>query len=450
MANANTIKNVASKLPMGAVAIALASLVVALMVLVGSDTAQAVTVSVSPSTSTVTRGESITFTTTVQIDSNERIPVDNMRLRICSDSACNNERTSSPYNSPRSMTLSNVNPSGSYGYGYGSGADSGTTYNFGYGYGYGGSAILTYTCTVTTSTYWQTGTYYVKADLVVSDGGETHTYSSASQSFAVTAPSSPALGGGGGSVAPSPSSTAAPTTSPVHTPSPAGTPELSPPPPPPTLEPKDVAITKLIDKIDPDGVLTETVILTSHDSTTVLEIPVGTMALDADGEPLTQVMVQSPASPAPIPSGVTMMTMLDLTPDGATFDPPATVTMHYDPSLLPEGAAEQDIVLAYYDTEAGQWVSLNDITVDTDANSIRGTVSHFTQFAVLAEASSEDSVAAPTPVEPVEAPTLTDDESDGFSYWHMILIFWAAITVAIVWASMIYWLRGRASTAPNN
>ncbi|GAI11022.1 unnamed protein product, partial [marine sediment metagenome] len=49
---------------------------------------------------------------------------------------------------------------------------------------------------------------------------------------------------------------------------------------------------------------------------------------------------------------------------------------------LPEGVAEEDLVIAYYDEEAGEWVEL-DCVVDTVNNIITASVAHFTTFAII-------------------------------------------------------------------
>ncbi len=162
-------------------------------------------------------------------------------------------------------------------------------------------------------------------------------------------------------------------------------------------------------KINSYGVLMETVTVTSSYGDAVVEVPAGTMALDAGGNALSQITWQ-PAEPAPVPAGSNVIVVADFGPDGATFDPHIIVTMTYDPSALPDGVTEEDLVLAYYDAESGEWVELANIVVDTENHTVSGTVSHFTQFAVLGQAVEEEPVVAPTteptpPSEPVIEPT---------------------------------------------
>ncbi|GAI86393.1 unnamed protein product, partial [marine sediment metagenome] len=44
--------------------------------------------------------------------------------------------------------------------------------------------------------------------------------------------------------------------------------------------------------------------------------------------------------------------------------------------------AEEDLVLAYYDEAAGEWLEL-DCVVDTENNIITASVPHFTTFAII-------------------------------------------------------------------
>jgi hypothetical protein len=78
-----------------------------------------------------------------------------------------------------------------------------------------------------------------------------------------------------------------------------------------------------------------------------------------------------------------LVAALELGPTGATFNPPVTVNMQYDPSNLPAGAREGDLIIVFYDTTTSTWVPLQNIVIDTVHHTISCTTSHFTQFAVL-------------------------------------------------------------------
>ncbi len=84
----------------------------------------------------------------------------------------------------------------------------------------------------------------------------------------------------------------------------------------------------------------------------------------------------------------------NLTPSGATFDPPIRVTIAYDPSLLPEAPEdqadqeEQRVVLAFFNGREGRWAEVENVVVDEVASTVTGDVSHFTLFAVVLGASA--------------------------------------------------------------
>ncbi len=192
-----------------------------------------------------------------------------------------------------------------------------------------------------------------------------------------------------------------------------GAPPYVPPySPPPPAEPEATPVTDttdatapeavveedLTDSISTEGEITQAVTVTSTGGDAVAEVPVGTTALDAQGEALTQITCQAvaPAAipPATVPAGNHIVVVADFGPDGATFDPPIVVTMTYDPAALPEG----DVVLAYYDDVLSEWVELSSVVVDTVNNTVSGIVSHFTQFAVIAKAEvTPEPVPVPSP-----------------------------------------------------
>jgi len=78
-----------------------------------------------------------------------------------------------------------------------------------------------------------------------------------------------------------------------------------------------------------------------------------------------------------------LVAALELGPTGATFNPPVIVNMQYDPSNLPAGAGEGDLIIVFCDTTTSTWVPLQNIVIDTVHHTISCTTSHFTQFAVL-------------------------------------------------------------------
>ena len=145
--------------------------------------------------------------------------------------------------------------------------------------------------------------------------------------------------------------------------------------------------------ISDQGEILNTITATSADGNLTLSIPDGTIALDKYGNRLSSLTVDVDPSPPSPPKGVHVIGLAyDFEPNGATFDPPITLEYTYDPADIPQGLAEEDLVLAYYNEEAGEWVELPS-TVDPVTNAITASVSHFTIFAIIAR-------AAPPPLAP--------------------------------------------------
>ena len=154
-----------------------------------------------------------------------------------------------------------------------------------------------------------------------------------------------------------------------------------------------------------------------------MKIPAGTTAKTAAGTPLEKIGLQSVVDPPATPGAHIIGFAYDFTPNGATFSPPITLTLEYDPDSLPEGVAEEDLVVAYYDIETGTWIELAGV-VDPVSNTITVQVSHFTMFAVLAPTPAPTPVVTPTkvptpvtPLTPVPTLTPTPEEAPPFNAW---------------------------------
>ena len=156
--------------------------------------------------------------------------------------------------------------------------------------------------------------------------------------------------------------------------------------------------------VNPDGVFTARVTATSPDKTVTVTIDAYTQGLQADGSPLTEITIVPVTNTATVPTapaGKTLISIpVDFGPDGATFNPPITVTLPY---ILPEGTNAADLVIVYYDSATGSWVELTDITIDPVTGTISGKTSHFTLFAVISPEAVEPAPTTPAPTTP--APT---------------------------------------------
>ena len=226
-----------------------------------------------------------------------------------------------------------------YGYMYpGTGWGTQGGYHFfgpsgGWGYGYGsyqGPTSITYNVTWSSPSSWSQGTYYIVARVYPNSGPE---YFAETASFTL---STRAAGGGAAAV---PSIT------------------------------------------DSKGIVKKDTTVKSADGKCSVFIPKGTKALTKAAKPLSKVTVTKMADPPAPPTGSNIIGLTyNLGPDGATFDPPITLTFTYDPGEVPEGATP---VIAFWDEDASKWAELAGCVVDEDAGTISAPVSHFTAFTIL-------------------------------------------------------------------
>jgi hypothetical protein len=132
-----------------------------------------------------------------------------------------------------------------------------------------------------------------------------------------------------------------------------------------------------------EGVLEETVEASSPDGAVTLRFAEGTQVLDSEGDPLDRITVYAVSNAPGLPGGAHMIWLAyDFGPEGATFDPEIELMMRYYPVFLPVEVSEEDLVIAYYNSDSEQWVSLSSV-VDTEAHTVSVWVSHFTVFAIV-------------------------------------------------------------------
>ncbi|MDD5510019.1 MAG: hypothetical protein PHI12_04335 [Dehalococcoidales bacterium] len=160
----------------------------------------------------------------------------------------------------------------------------------------------------------------------------------------------------------------------------------------------------LSDYTDSDGICIGDFVFQSEDGRCRLSIEQDTLCLDKYGEPLRELTMIAPEEqPAPPEDYSIIGLVYDLGPDGATFHPAINIILGYDDSLLPGGVGEDDLVIAERYEPGGEWVILEDSTVDSVTNTISASLSHFSAFAVLVPASP-----APAPSPGPEVLAVTD------------------------------------------
>jgi hypothetical protein len=178
--------------------------------------------------------------------------------------------------------------------------------------------------------------------------------------------------------------------------------------PTPTSEPLPPGAVDVSNIVTDEGEFNVAVEALSADGNVEVDIEAGVVGLDNTGAPITQLSVIEVQNPPPPPSQDNFIGIpYDFGPDGATFDPPITITFKY---TVPDGTNLNDLVIAFYDESTGQWVELTDIVVDPVNGTISGKTSHFTTFAVLQKGAVEPAVVTPTqpavqPTQPAIQPT---------------------------------------------
>jgi hypothetical protein len=143
------------------------------------------------------------------------------------------------------------------------------------------------------------------------------------------------------------------------------------------------------------GVVTEPMTLALENGKVSVQIDKGTVLKQADG----QILKGISANPLPYvpaaPLGGIFTPAYEFTPSGARFDPPLTVTLKYDPALLPQGMTEKDLRVGYYN--GANWEVL-DSTVDTTAKTVTTRISHFSVYALTGNAAQATAPTAATTV----------------------------------------------------
>ncbi|MFC2038520.1 hypothetical protein ACFLUG_01975 [Chloroflexota bacterium] len=164
--------------------------------------------------------------------------------------------------------------------------------------------------------------------------------------------------------------------------------------------------------VDGSGYVQESIRLLCDDINVYLDVAEGTKLLDSHRDALenmTAVVVSEPTSPPP---GGAIALAVDFGPDGASFTPPITLVMNYDPATLPEGIDGEGLFIAYWD--GSEWLALPSV-LDIEAHRITAQVSHFTEFAVVGSftgetvVDTEETTTSPSP--PVESPVIPPEFS---------------------------------------
>jgi len=116
-----------------------------------------------------------------------------------------------------------------------------------------------------------------------------------------------------------------------------------------------------------------------------------TVGKTSDGGPLQTITIAAGGVPSPGDQYV-VVTAYDFTPNGATFDRPITVRVNYDPSNIPEGVEEKELVLVSWNDDSYRWIEIPHSSIDTNSNIVTGKISTLWPVAVLARLPAQMSV----------------------------------------------------------
>jgi hypothetical protein len=175
--------------------------------------------------------------------------------------------------------------------------------------------------------------------------------------------------------------TTTPTLTPIPTLAPSGSATIkSAPTPPPIPTPTPIDISG---SISGNGTVTQNIVYSVLAGQAVLNIAPGTTALTAASGPLQSLAVEEDCFSVPAaPAGAYIIgCAYDYQPNGATFNPAVTLTLKYDPGLVPAGVDASKLVIAYYDAGTSRWIVTPSV-VDTVNHAVTAQIGHFSLFAI--------------------------------------------------------------------
>jgi hypothetical protein len=195
------------------------------------------------------------------------------------------------------------------------------------------------------------------------------------------------------------------------------------------------------------GTVLKSIRVNAEDNVGSLLIPIGTKALDADGNPLSSISLK-PLTGSDVPAAPTGAVFqfagyaYEAGPAGATFEPGITLTFD-----IPDDVWEtlylpgNQLTVKWYNPETDLWEDLP-VTVSPGSKTVTATVTHFSIFALFTE-------PVTTPVTPTETATTApatqtttppgEQPGEGLPMTMILSIF--AVVVIIVAAGYFFMMR---------
>jgi len=170
----------------------------------------------------------------------------------------------------------------------------------------------------------------------------------------------------------------------------------------------------------PAGEVTASTTVRAADGAGTLQIPEGTTARDAAGNPLGAVTVARAADVPAAPPGTTVGIALDCGPAGAVFDPPVTLTYTLSTEEWAKigGAAPK---VMWYNPASKVWQEVP-ATVDPATRTVTAKVSHFSIYALTWAAAppAAEATAAPPVGEETTARSGSPQPTGGEAPWAFV------------------------------
>lgn len=147
---------------------------------------------------------------------------------------------------------------------------------------------------------------------------------------------------------------------------------------------KGSGTTSVVDSVESNGRFIYLAEALSDDQKVRLSVPANTIGQQLSGIRLVEIIMVQAATPQSPPTDTAIVGLVySLLPYGATFNPPASLVVTYDPALMPAGVAEERLYVGLFDRATSAWTRLPG-TVDAAANTVTATVNRFSDFAVFA------------------------------------------------------------------
>jgi ABC-type Na+ efflux pump permease subunit len=182
-------------------------------------------------------------------------------------------------------------------------------------------------------------------------------------------------------------------------------------------------------------------VISATDKIASLFVPTGVKALDANGNPLSEISITAIGSAdlPPIPTGAAYTFAgyaYETGPNGATFEPGITLSLE-----LPEddwNALDLDdrtLAVKWYNKQTSQWEDVP-TTVFQSMKSVDAEITHFSTYALFTEPVT---TTPPTDTETPTTPTTPAEEppAEGISMTMILLII---IIIAIIVAAGYYFM----------